>query len=529
MKPRFWLLFLLLLACSRAPSEQGWFYSAGDWAVPPAYHGNPWAPGGVGVASAYVYEPLFFYVPADGRFLPRLGTDFQEGPDGTLTVHLVGQARWHDGHPFSSRDVVCTFEVGKLKNMDIWTYLDHLEAPDDRTVVFHWKLGSPLNRLRALTEPITSAEHLFGRYIPRGDLNQARQVLFAEHPPLPIGTGPFRLTRVTASDMQLERFAEYYHADQVRVKGVRLVRWGRNEVVWSYLFAGEVDALSPACPHDLAEEILRRNRGMRLVTPSDFSEMGLLINTRRQPFDRVEARRALAGALDRDQIRSIAATDSLTIAGTNFGLVQPGRWLDPKFLASLPTTPYRPGRLDLQADRPIEIMAPSGFTDLALLAEVASAQLTRAGLKAEVRLVPGELYSAWMLDGNFDLAASFGAQLGRWVHPSVALARFFYHDAPLQAGAGLPLVRNGVDLHKAVERLGLETDPARSQALLRTLVAANARDLPFIPCFEKRLTIFVQDGKRVSGWPPPQDPLWSAAPLGVESLYCQLLVTGTVH
>ncbi len=523
------LLLLLLLACAPAPSDQGWFCSAGDWAVPPAYHGNPWAPGGVGVAGPYVYEPLFFYVPATNEFRPRLGTDFHEDEDGTITVHLEPRAVWHDGQPFTSRDVLCTLELGRLKNLDIWGYLDHLETPDDHTVVFKWRLSSPINRLRALTEPITSAEHIFGRYMPRGDLNAARQVLFAEHPPLPIGTGPFMLTRVTASDMELVKFPRYHHAEQVRVKGVRLVRWGRNEVVWSYLFAGEVDALSPACPHDLAEEILSRNPGMRLVTPSDFSEMGLLINTRRKPFNTVEARRALASVLDRDQIRSIAATDSLTIQDTNLGLVQPGRWVPESFLRTLPTTPYRPGKLDLPTDRPVQIMAPSGFTDLALLAEVAAAQMTRAGVPAEVRLVPGELYSSWMLDGNFDVAASFGAQLGRWVHPYVALARFFYRDAPLQAGSGLPIVRGDVDTHKLVERLSRESDPEKSRALVETLLAQNARDIPFIPCFEKRLMIFVQDGKRVSGWPLDTDPLWSAAPLGVEALYGEMLQEGLVH
>ncbi|GMU56092.1 MAG: hypothetical protein AMXMBFR33_52380 [Candidatus Xenobia bacterium] len=523
---RLWLALLLLLACARPGEDRGWFYSAGDWAVPPAYHGNPWAPGGVGVAASYVYEPLFFYVPADGRLLPRLGTGFEEST-GRLTVRLEPAARWHDGHPFTSRDVACTFEVGRLKNLEIWAYLERIECPDEHTVVFHWKKASPVNRLRALTEPITSAHHLFGQFIPRqADLQGAREVLFREHPPRPVGTGPFRLTRVTPSDMELERFEGYHQAERVAVKGVRLVRWGRNEVVWSYLFAGEVDALSPACPYDLAEEILRRNPGMRLVTPSDFSEMGILINTRRPPFDRIENRRALAGLLDRDQIRTISSTVSLTIDQTNMGLVQPERWLDRKFLQSLPTTPHRAVRLE---GPPVEIMAPSGFTDLALLAEVAASQLSRAGLPARVRLVPGELFSAWMLDGNFDLAASFGAQLGRWVHPSVALSRFFYRQAPLQAGAGLPLVREGVDTHSTVEQLGLETDPERSRQLLQTLLLANSRDLPFIPCFEKRLMIFVQDGRRVSGWPGPEDPLWSAAPLGVEALYCQLLSQGTVR
>ncbi|MEW6279559.1 MAG: ABC transporter substrate-binding protein [Candidatus Eremiobacterota bacterium] len=537
MKRWVWLLLLATLSgCARAQPERGWLYSAGDWAVPPAYHGNPWAPGGVGVAASYVYEPLFFFVPEGNRFLPRLGERFEEGPD-RITVHLKRGVRWHDGHPFTSRDVECTFLLGRLKNLEVWEYLDRLDCPDEHTVVFRFRRRSPVNRLRALTEPITSAQHLFGRFAERGEeLTRARQVLFREHPELPVGTGPFRLTRVTPSDMQLDRFEGYHGVN--RLKGVRLVRWGRNEVVWSYLYSGGVDAISPACPYDLARAVLRRNPQMRLVTPSDLSEMGLLLNCR-HPFLRdVRVRRALAHLLDRDQIRTIACTMGVTVQDTNLGLVQSQAplWLSPEALARTPRTPHDPGlarqllrEAGVRLEKPLEIMAPSGFTDLALLAEVAAAQMQAAGLPARVRLVPGELYASFLQDGRFDLAASFGSQMGRWVHPSVSLSRFFYNDAPLTAGAGLPRVRQGMDTHDMVVRLLRETDPARSRELVERLTLANSRDLPFLPCFEKRLMIFVQDGVRVSGWPAADDPMWSAAPLGVESLYCAMVVEGLLR
>jgi peptide/nickel transport system substrate-binding protein len=538
------LLTILVAGCGRSPEARGILLTAGEWDMPPAYHGNPWAPGGVGVARSFVYDPLFDYIPATDQYLPRLGKRFEESADGRrLTVTLREDARWHDGHPFSARDVDATFTIGFLKGLEILHYLDRIELVDDHTITFHWRILSPTNKLLALTEPIVSADHLCQPFVDelktlerengRRDLDEEavrRELLFAERPELPIGTGPFRLTRVTSSDMVLEKFEDYHDAQQVHLSGVRIARWGRNEAVWSYLYAGQLDAISPACPYDVAQEVLRKNPNISLRTPSDMNEMGLVINCRRAPLSDPEFRRGLAHALDRDAIRQLACAPGDTSPPYNLAMVPSlaERWLGADFANQLQPYDYdvEKARAMLGGHtlaRPLEIMAPAGFTDLALLAESAASQLSKLGVPAQVRLVQGDLYAVMLRDGDFDLAAIFGAQMGRIMHPAVSAGRYFSRDAQLQTASGLPLDE---EAEGWVNDLRVELDPEKGRLLARQLARRQNQTLSFIPCFEKRLMIFVQDGTRVTGWPAPDSPLWSAAPLGVENLYASMVVHG---
>lgn len=544
LRPLLLVLLCLVAGCARAPEAKGYLLTAGEWDMPPAYHGNPWAPGGVGVARSYVYDPLFDYVPESEEWLPRLGERFEEGPDGrSLTVHLRKDARWHDGHPFTARDVEATFVIGFLKGLELWHYIERLEVVDDSTLIFHWKKLSPTNTMLALTEPIVSAEHLSQPFLQtilhlerqdgRRDLDEEgarRELLFAERPALPVGTGPFRLTKVTSSDMVLEKFEEYHDADKVHLKGVRIARWGRNEAVWSYLYAGQLDAISPACPYDVAQEVLRKNPNVQMRTPSDMNEMGLVINCREKPLSDLDFRKTLAYALDRDNIRRLACAPGDTSPSYNLGMVPSlaDQWLGPDFVKGLERYDFDPVKAkellkDHKPGRTLEIMAPAGFTDLALLAESAASQLTRLGVTANVRLVQGDLYAVLLRDGKFDIAAVFGAQMGRTIHPATSTGRYFSRDAQLQTASGLPLDR---EAELWVGQLRVELDPEKARELARKLARRQNETVSFIPCFEKRLLIFVQDGTRISGWPAADSPLWSAAPLGVESMYTSMVVHG---
>ncbi|MBS2035796.1 hypothetical protein JST97_12480 [bacterium] len=538
MKIALALLALGLAGCAGQATQPGILCTAGEWDMPPAYHGNPWAPGGVGVARSFVFEALFDYIPETQKLVPRLGRSYHE-EGHRLIVELEPGAVWHDGHAFSAQDVVATFQIGFLKGMEIWSYLDRIEAQDEHTVVFHWKIDSPTNRLLALTEPIVSPAHLNQQHLaviqalPRGgqtrDLEAEgarRELLFAERPPLPIGTGPFRMRKVTASDMVLDRFEGYYRTQAL--KGVRIARWGRNEVIWSYLYAGQLDAISPACPYDVAQEILRRNPSLSARKPSDMNEMGLVINCRVKPLNELTFRQGLAYGLDRDAIRQLACGPGDTSQGLSLGLVpsQAEHWLGPQFSKGLTRYNYNPDKarqLLVTPERELEIMAPAGFTDLALLAEAAASQMTKLGVPASVRLVQGELYAQLLMEGKFDLAAVFGAQMGPTVHPSTSEGRFFARDAQLEKACGLP--RNS-QAEQWVADLRVSMDADQSRELCTRLARLQNESVSFIPCFEKRLLVFVQEGPRVTGWPAPDSPLWSAAPLGVERLYCSLAVQG---
>ena len=68
-----------------------------------------------------------------------------EVPDPlTFVFHLHRGAKFHNGRPVTSHDVKWTFDSllqGKIRSTKAATYrfVDHIEAPDDVTVVFHMK------------------------------------------------------------------------------------------------------------------------------------------------------------------------------------------------------------------------------------------------------------------------------------------------------------------------------------------------------------------------------------------------------
>ena len=148
---------------------------------------------------------------------------------------------------------------------------------------------------------------------------------------------------------------------------------------------------------------------------------------------------------------------------------------------------------------------------------------SKLGVPTSVRLVQGELYAQLMNEGHFDIAAVFGAQMGPTVHPSTSEGRFFAADAQLEKASGLHRSRQAEEW---VAELRVSMDPKRARELTGLLARQQNESVSFIPCFEKRLMVFVQNGPRVEGWPDADSPLWSAAPLGVERLYCSLAVQG---
>ena len=131
----------------------------------------------------------------------------------TYVFHLRRGARFHDGQPLTARDVKWTFDSllsGKLRTSKTSTYapVDHIDAPDDYTVVFHLK------------EPLASllwnvSDGAIG-IVPYGSGED-----FYRNP---IGSGPFRFVSAQQDkDVVIERNPDYWATpaklERVRVRG----------------------------------------------------------------------------------------------------------------------------------------------------------------------------------------------------------------------------------------------------------------------------------------------------------------------
>lgn len=167
-----------------------------------------------------IYDYLLDVAP-DNTVVPNLATDYTVSDDGlTYTLTLADNATFHDGAPFSSADVVFTYNRLKEVESPALGLLSggnfEVSAPDAQTVVF------------TLTEP--NADFLYGlagrftailkdgtetpNIIAEGD------AAFANFN----GTGPFILTEYSSGERAVfSRNDNYFKAGEPKLESLQMV------------------------------------------------------------------------------------------------------------------------------------------------------------------------------------------------------------------------------------------------------------------------------------------------------------------
>jgi peptide/nickel transport system substrate-binding protein len=250
-----------------------------------------------------VYQALVRQNPHDYSFEPELATRWEHNALGTeWTFHLRDGVRWHDGKPFTARDVKFTFDAIMNPNnrteaprsdwQDLIDPRAPFEAPDDHTFIIRLRQPSALF-LTNLEDITIVPEHIFAR----GDLNT--------HPNLrkPVGTGPFKFKEWTADAIVLERNPDYWgrpaYLDSIVYRTVI-----DRETGFAMTLRGDIDFNPRLMPHQRLEglppEALER---LRVVDYLPANQYGFWIyNTTKPQFADVRTRRAMSMLIDRNQI-----------------------------------------------------------------------------------------------------------------------------------------------------------------------------------------------------------------------------------
>ncbi len=216
-----------------------------------------------------------------------------------LTFTLHSGIRWHDGRPTTARDARWTLDMARnpatgYPRLAELAQLDSVQAPDDTTLVLRFR--SAQSRLPDVLSdlPILPA-HLLDT-VPVGGM---RRAAWNERP---IGNGPFRFV----SHEPNRRWVFARNADfPVALGGAprldRLVLAVVDEPTTKLaaLVSGELDFAGIQPAH---AEFVRRDPRLALLDYPLLFTYGLVLNTRRPPFDRLEIRRAVSSTLDRSEI-----------------------------------------------------------------------------------------------------------------------------------------------------------------------------------------------------------------------------------
>ncbi len=249
-----------------------------------------------------------------------------------ITFSLRPNVRWHDGEPFTSKDVEFTF----LKVMDpgtntvrrpMFELVDRLETPDPHTVrVTYWKPFAPSLESWAIG---VIPEHLFrDQDINTSSLNRN-----------PVGTGPFKF-KVWEADEVITLVAnpDYFEgAPNLRQLSYRIIP--EPPLKELEFFIEGVDLDTPQ-PHQYHRYITDERFKVYERLGNGYTYIGY--NLRLPLFQDVRVRQALTHAIDREAIVKFLLFD-LGVPST--GPFPPQFWYSPPDVKPLPYDPEKAGRL----------------------------------------------------------------------------------------------------------------------------------------------------------------------------------------
>ncbi len=184
---------------TQTPRNETMYMNGLQWGAPTNFNllsGNPAFPINYGNSRELIYETLFMINMLDGKLEPLLGTSYKWTDDKTLRIELNKDAKWSDGKPFTSDDVVYTYKLGKKYSINwssYWTYIDDVVADGPNAVNIKLNPTNP-NKLTVLDSieliPMLP-KHIWEAIETKdnNDLANIRKEVNAD----PVGTGPYKM------------------------------------------------------------------------------------------------------------------------------------------------------------------------------------------------------------------------------------------------------------------------------------------------------------------------------------------------
>lgn len=249
-------------------------------------------------AGEHVHEPLIqstlTVTNANLTIDYDLATDYSVSEDGLLwTVHIRDDVKFTDGEPLTARDVAFTYNtVKESSSVNDFTMLDHAEALDDTTVVFH------------MTRPFSIWPYTMAivGIVPEHAYDSA------SYGSNPIGSGRYILKQWDKGQQVILDANPDYYGEQPNMQRVTIV-FMEEDAAFLAAQAGEVDlAYTSATYSDqtvegysLAAYESVDNRGFNLpAAPEQTTESGETIGN---DFTAdVQVRRAINIGVDREEM-----------------------------------------------------------------------------------------------------------------------------------------------------------------------------------------------------------------------------------
>jgi peptide/nickel transport system substrate-binding protein len=244
-----------------------------------------------------VYQALFdtlLTFDEKMQIQPGLAESWQQPDPKTIVFKLRQGVKFHDGTDFDAEAVKWNIERMKDKNSGSARYSElsnvaSVDVVDKSTVKFN------------LTAPFTPLLALLTDRAGMMVSPKAVKELGDDFARKPVGTGPFQLVEWVKDDhITVKRFEQYWDKDKVYLDKITFKPIIDESVRLTNLRTGNIDITNAIAPKDVAA--VKGDANLVMMDGPSLGYDYIIINAAKPPFDKKEARQALAWAIDREGI-----------------------------------------------------------------------------------------------------------------------------------------------------------------------------------------------------------------------------------
>lgn len=477
---------------------------------------NAYSPNKISGTEGLLFEKLYIVNGYNCEENPWLAESYEWQDPQTLVFTMRDGVTWNDGTAFSGDDVVFTFELLKeypaLDTKGSTNNIDTVTA-DGSTVTF------------AFTAPsIPAFTSIVDTYIvPKHVWEAVDDPVTFVNAESPVGTGPYTLGSFNSEEVVWSLRDDYWNGENIKVQEIGYSKPAEGQANMLRLANGEYDWDAQFIPN-VEEVYVARDPEYNKYWFAQGSAISLYFNLTKAPFDDVAFRKAVASAVNRDEIAQKAQLGYVTTASQT-GLKLPGQqdWLNPdipnegniaydpdaarKTLTDAGYT-YDGDTLLTPDGNPIEFSfkIPAGWSDWIQAGNIIKGNLEDIGMRVNVETPdPAIVNDQDRPTGNFDLV--FGVHGG-----SCSMYRNFYDHMSSKATA---------PVGEAADSNFVRWEDEETDTLLDEFLSADTEDkqkeiafqleqimwdsLPTIPLWYGAIW-FEYRTENAEGWPNAEDP-----------------------
>jgi peptide/nickel transport system substrate-binding protein len=499
-------------AVKAAPLVIGTDYGSPDFTrqfnpfIPNARNGVDW-----------MFEPLYIVNPLTGKQTPALATSYQWSQGNkVLTFTLRKGVKWSNGTPFTSADVVFTFNMLKqypgMDTNDVWASLASVRANGPDQVVFTFKKVDVPDFFYIVQTMI----------MPKAQWSTVKDPEKYTNPN-PVVDGPFELSVYHPTEYILKPNPYFWQHSQVKISEMVFPALTTNTLTDLMLSEGKLDGATIFTPN-IEKTFVDVNPKTNHYWFAHGAPVSLYMNLTEYPFNQLPFREAMAYAINRHLIWKRGEYGYETPA--NQSMMPPGQqatWLDKSLLTKYPYH-YDPakaaqllasmglkknskGQLIGPNGKPltVTIQVPTGWTDWVQDCKIIASELGKLGITVNIYTPSVSTNFDDLNIGHFQMALDGpGIYASPWFDYNQVMN--WDESAPIGQIAPSNVERfHDPQVDKWLAEFSQTTNPTKQHALMDKLETVMFQQLPVV-ALVYGANWYEYSTAHYTGWPSASDP-----------------------